>query len=112
MQQHPLIAGAKAKQRANLVRGQAVDVAQRHDGPLPLRQLSQAILQWRRLSAAMVSSSGERGHDRGLPSGVQLRGQLSSASRKRSGATAGLPFSAGLSEDHGTVRALLRPGCG
>ena len=45
MQQLPLIAGAKAKQRANLVRGQAVDVAQRHNGPLPRRQLSQAILQ-------------------------------------------------------------------
>jgi hypothetical protein len=64
---------------------------------------------WRRVSEASASSSGERGQDRGLPSGVQLGGHWSFRPRNYSGSTAGPESSAGLSDDHGTVRASRTP---
>ena len=45
MQQHPLIAGTQAEKGTNLVRGQAVNVTQRHHRALLLRQLSQTIFR-------------------------------------------------------------------
>jgi hypothetical protein len=45
MQQHTLVAGTEAEKGRNLLRGEAVNIAQGDDGPLPLGELSQAILE-------------------------------------------------------------------
>ena len=45
MQQHTLVAGAEPKERGDLIGGQAVNITQGDNCPLPLGQLSQAILE-------------------------------------------------------------------
>jgi hypothetical protein len=45
MQQHALVADTEAEKGRNLLGGEAVNIAQGDDGPLPLRELSQAILE-------------------------------------------------------------------
>ena len=109
MQQHTLIAGTEAEKGRNLLRREAVNIAEGDDRPLPLRELSQAILELCTAFSILVSSSGERGHGCGLPSGVQFRGHLSSGPRKRSGSTAGPSPSSGPRDDNGTVRDSRTP---
>jgi hypothetical protein len=45
MQQNTLIAGTEPKKRGNLIGGQAMNITQGDNCPLPLRQLSQATLE-------------------------------------------------------------------
>ena len=43
MQQHPLVAGTEPKKRRDLIGGVAVNIPQRDNCSLPLRQLHQTI---------------------------------------------------------------------
>jgi hypothetical protein len=70
MQQHALVAGAQAEKGCNLVRGQAVE--SRRATTMCCRSGSSAkpFSSWLRVSAIMISSSGEPGQGRSLPSSV------------------------------------------
>ena len=100
VQQDPLVGRRQLEERADLVGGEAVHVAQPDHQPLPLGQGGDQRRTLSSVSAATAASSGD-GHSSGNT--FQPPGYSSSGPRKRSGSTVGSPAEA--AQRHGPLLA-------